>query len=63
MNDELTNVPMFLCKVLSASQKGDGNKIKDVENGNSRNGYHKVKCHVPETEELQGKRKQTNNKA
>lgn len=22
-------------------------------NGNSRNGYHKVKCQVPETEELQ----------
>lgn len=24
------------------------------EDGNSRNGYHKVKCQVPETEELQG---------
>lgn len=27
----------------------------DMENGNSRNGYHKVKCQVPETEELQEK--------
>lgn len=28
-----------------------------MEHGNSRNGYHKVKCQVPETEELQeGKR-------
>ena len=27
------------------------------ENGNSRNGYHKVKCQVPETEELRGREK------
>lgn len=26
-----------------------------MEDGNSRNGYHKVKCQVPETEELQGR--------
>lgn len=31
-------------------------KNKDEEYGNSRNGYHKVKCQVPETDELQGKR-------
>lgn len=29
------------------------NPKNDMEDGNSRNGYHKVKCQVPETEELQ----------
>lgn len=29
-----------------------------MEDGNSRNGYHKVKCQVPETEELQGREKE-----
>lgn len=49
---------MFLCKVPSAWQSGTKpKKIKDVEDGNSRNGYHKVKCQVPETEELQGREK------
>lgn len=43
---------MFLCKVPSAWQRGMTQKIKDMEDGNSRNGYHKVKCQVPETEEL-----------
>lgn len=28
-----------------------------MEDGISRNGYHKVKCQVPETEELQGRTK------
>lgn len=31
--------------------------MKTMEDGNSRNGYHKVKCQVPETEELQGREK------
>lgn len=33
-----------------------------MEDGNSRNGYHKVKCQVPETEELQGREKGGENK-
>lgn len=39
------------CQVLD--REGWNNKKKDMENGNRRNGYHKVKCQVPETEELQ----------
>lgn len=34
-----------------------------MEDGNSRNGYHKVKCQVPETEELQGREKGGENKS
>lgn len=41
------------CQVLDREEKNQN--IKDVEDGNSRNGYHKVKCQVPETEELQGR--------
>lgn len=33
-----------------------------MEDGNSRNGYHKVKCQVPETEELQRREKGGENK-
>lgn len=33
-------------------------KTKDEDDGNSRNGYHKVKCHVPETEELERERRE-----
>lgn len=60
---ELTNAPMFLCKVPSAWQRGMKPKIiQDMEDGNSRNGYHKVKCQVPETEELQRREKGGENK-
>ena len=34
-----------------------------MENGNRRNGYHKVKCQVPETEELQTGEKAEGNKS
>lgn len=37
--------------------------MKDMEDGNSRNGYHKVKCQVPETEELQRREKGGENKS
>ena len=33
-----------------------------MEDGNSRNGYHKVKCQVPETEELQRRENRRENK-
>lgn len=32
-------------------------KMRDVNDGTSRNGYHKVKCQVPETEELKRREK------
>lgn len=38
-------------------RKEKKNEIKDVGDGNSMNGYHKVKCQVPDTEELQGREK------
>lgn len=40
------------CQVLD---REECNKKQDMEDGNSRNGYHKVKCQVPETEELPGR--------
>lgn len=46
------NASMLLCKVPSALQRGMRQKMKIVGDGNCRNGYHKVKCQVPETEEL-----------
>lgn len=38
----------IFCKVQSAGQRD----IKNEE-GNSKNGYHNVKCQVPETEDLE----------
>lgn len=61
---KLTNVSKLLCKVPSAlTERNDTKKIKTIEDGNSRNGYHKVKCQVPETEELQGREKGGENKS
>lgn len=47
---------MLLCKVPSARQRGMKQKMKITGDGNCRNGYHKVKCQVPETEELHRRR-------
>lgn len=51
------------CRVLDREEMTQKNKIKTMEDGNSRNGYHKVKCQVPETEELQGREKGGENKS
>lgn len=45
------------CRVLDR-EEGRRKKGKKKDNGrmeSSRNGYHKVKCQVPETEELEGR--------
>lgn len=57
----MNSIPQLLIRCLfsySAKCLTERNsmKNKDEEYGNSRNGYHKVKCQVPETDELQGKR-------
>lgn len=49
------------CQVLDRGEWHQ--KMKDMEDGNSRNGYHKVKCQVPETEELQRREKGGENKS
>ena len=46
------------CQVLN-----DTKEIKTMEDGNRRNGYHKVKCQVPETEELHGREREGENKS
>lgn len=38
-------------------------QINDMKDGNSRNGYHKVKCQVPETEELCERENERENKS
>lgn len=50
------NASMLLCKVPSARQRGMRQTLKITGDGNCRNGYHKVKCQVPETEELHRRR-------
>lgn len=51
------------CRVLDREEMTQKKNIKTMEDGNSRNGYHKVKCQVPETEELQGREKGGENKS
>lgn len=57
---EWTDAPLFLCKVPSAWQRKVKKWSKENGNGNSTNGYHKVKCQVPEIEELQEREKGQN---
>lgn len=42
---------------MTERKDGGRKESRRWEDGNSRNGYHKVKCQVPETEELGGREK------
>lgn len=54
-NWQMSQCVFVKCHVLDREE--GLKKIKTMEDGNSRNGYHKVKCQVPETEELRGREK------
>lgn len=56
------NASVLLCKVPSARQRGMRQKMKIARDGNCRNGYHKVKCQVPDTEELHRRERGGENK-
>lgn len=54
-NWQMSQCVFVKCQVLDREE--GLKKIKTMEDGNRRNGYHKVKCQVPETEELRGREK------
>lgn len=56
------NASMLLCKVPSARPRGMRQKMRIAGDGNCRNGYHKVKCQVPDTEELHRRERGGENK-